>query len=171
MFDTMTLTKIVGALCGTFLVFLLGKWAAETIYFPPAGGHGEDQAAYSITIEDAGGSEEAAAEGPAFADLYAAADVAKGEKLYGQCKACHKLDGTEGPGPHLNGIVGRGVGGVAGYTYTAGVAEHGGNWDPETLDAWLKSPKTYIAGTKMTYAGMKKPEDRANLIAWLATLQ
>jgi cytochrome c len=171
MFDTMTLTKIVGALCGAFLVFLLGKWAAETIYFGGEGAHGEHEAAYSIEIADAGGTEEAVEEGPAFADLFAAADVAKGEKLYGQCKACHKLDGTEGTGPHLNGIVGRAVGSVAGFTYTAGVAEHGGNWDPETLNAWLTSPKTYIAGTKMTYAGMKKPEDRANLIAWLATVQ
>lgn len=170
MFDTMTLTKIVGALCGAFLLFLLGKWAAETIYFGGPGAHVEDHAAYSIAIEPAGG-EVAAEEGPAFADLYAAADVAKGEKLFGQCKACHKLDGKDGTGPHLNGIVGRGVGSVVGYTYTAGVVEHGGTWDPAALDTWLKGPKAYIAGTKMTYAGMKKPEDRANLIAWLATVK
>lgn len=172
MFDTMTLTKIVGALCGAFLVFLLGKWAAESIYFGDEGGYGEEPAAYSLEIASEGGTDAAAAaEGPAFADLFAAADVAKGEKLFGQCKACHKMDGSNGTGPHLNGVVGRTVGSVEGYTYTAGVAGHGGIWEPELLDIWLKSPKTYIAGTKMTYAGMKKPEDRANLIAWLATVK
>lgn len=174
MFDTMTLTKIVGALCGAFLVFLLGSWMAKTIYFGGAeGGHGSEVAAYSIDTGagegggDAGG--EAAEGGPAFAELYAAADVAKGEKLFKQCAACHKLDGANGTGPHLNGVVGREVGKVAGFGYSAQVVAHGGAWTPEVLDPWLANPKGYIAGTKMSYAGMKKPEDRANLIAYLAT--
>ncbi len=167
MFDTMTMTKIVGALCGAFLVFLLGKWAAESIYFGAKGGY-EVEAAYQI---DTGAVEGAApaAEGPAFADLFAAADPAKGEKLFNGCKACHKLDGTNGTGPHLNGVVGREIGKSEGFSYSAAVAGHGGAWTPEALNDWIAAPKTYIAGTKMGYAGMKKPEDRANLIAYLAS--
>ena len=169
MFDTMTLTKIVGALCGAFLVFLLGSWAAQTIYFGNEDAPGEETASYSI---DTGATEAAApAEaGPAFAELYAAADVSKGEKLFSQCKACHKMDGGNGTGPHLNGVVGREVGKVDGFGYSAGVAAHGGAWGPEELNTWLTNPKAYIAGTKMAYAGMKKPEDRANIIAYLASV-
>jgi len=171
MFDTMTLTKIVGALCGALLVFLLGKLGAEAIYFSPEGAHGEHEAAYSVEVAATGGEAEPADLGPPFADLYAAADVTKGEKLYGQCKACHKLDGTNGTGPHMNGVVGREIGKEVGFAYSASVAEHGGTWTPELLNQWLIKPKDLIAGTKMAYAGMKKPEDRANLIAYLATVK
>ena len=168
MFDTMTMTKIVGALCGAFLVFLLGKWAAESIYFGVVGGHDEHAAAYHIDTGAPEG-EAPAAEGPPFADLLAVADVTKGEKLFNGCKACHKLDGTNGTGPHLNGVVGREIGKTEGYAFSAAVAEHGGAWTPEALNDWIAAPKTYIAGTKMAYAGMKKPEDRANLIAYLTS--
>lgn len=171
MFDTMTLTKIVGALCGAFLVFLLGKWAAETIYFGGEGGYGDAPAAYSIEIAAAEATAPAADAGPPFADLFAAADVTKGEKAFGQCKACHKLDGNNGTGPALNGVVGRDIGKEPGYTYSAGLADHGGAWTPELLNDWLTKPKGMIAGTKMTFAGLKKPEDRANLIAYLATVK
>lgn len=170
MYDTMTLTKMVGALCGAFLVFLLGKWAAETIYFGGEGGYGEEPAAYSIEIAEAEQATPAADAGPPFADLLAVADVAKGEKTFGQCKACHSLAGKDGTGPHLNGVVGREIGKVAGFAYSAGLAEHGGAWTTDLLNQWLIKPKEMVAGTKMAYAGLKKPEDRANLIAYLATV-
>ena len=174
MFDTMTVTKAGGALCGAFLIFLLGKWAAESLYHTGAVAHGEEQVAQAYTIDTgaSGGGEEAAAaeEGPAFADLYAAADAAAGEKIFAQCKACHKTDGTNATGPHLDGVVGRAVASVADFRYSDGMVAHGGNWDPEALQTFLENPKGVVAGTKMSFAGLPKVEDRANVIKYLESL-
>lgn len=172
MFDTMTITKAGGALCGAFLIFLLGKWAAESLYHTGPVLHGSEQVAQAYTIDTGadGGAEEAADEGPDFATLLASADAGAGEKVFGKCKACHKIDGTNGTGPHLDGVVGRAVASVADFGYSDGMKAHGGNWDPEALSAFLENPKGVVAGTKMTFAGLKKPEDRANIIAYLQTL-
>ncbi len=121
MFDTMTLTKAGGALCGSLLVFLLVGWAASSLYsHGRGGGHGgEGEAqAYLIDTGEAEATEVAEAEGPAFAELYAAADAAAGEKVFAKCKACHKVDGTDGTGPHLNGVVDRPKASVAGFGYS-----------------------------------------------------
>jgi cytochrome c len=167
MFDTMTMTKVVGAGCGSLLVFMLGGWAAETIYHT-GGGHGEVAQAYVI---DTGAAEEAApVEEVAFADLYAAADVAAGEKAFAKCRACHKMDGSDGVGPHLNGIVDRAKAASPGFAYSAvlvGMAAE--TWTPENLDAFLLNPKGYAPGTRMSFNGLPNPAERANLIAWLAT--
>jgi cytochrome c len=100
MLDTMTLTKITGAVCGAFLVFLLGSWAAEGIYGQEKPHHGEEMAqAYSIEVvgaEPAEGAEEEVD----FATLLASADPAVGEKVFGKCASCHKVDGSDGTGPH-----------------------------------------------------------------------
>jgi len=171
MFDTMTMTKVVGATCGSLLVFMLGGWAAESLY-TTGGGHGrEGEQAYTI---DTGASDAPAdaAEGPSFEELYASADVAAGEKVFSKCKACHKLDGTDGTGPHLNGVVDRAKAASAGFGYSdALMAVASQSWTPENLDGFLTSPKNYMPGTKMSFAGLPKPADRANLIAWLATQQ
>ena len=109
MFDTMTLTKVTGAICGSLLVYLFATWASDELYATAPAAHGDEEVAQAYTIDT--GAEEASAEvaeeGPAFADLFAAADAAAGEKVFGKCKACHKLDGSDGTGPHLNGIVGK----------------------------------------------------------------
>jgi cytochrome c len=171
MFDTMTMTKTLGALCGTFLVYLLGAWAAESIYGHAEAGHGEEMAqAYVIET----GAEEPAAEGGEpevdFATLLAAADPAAGEKVFAKCKSCHKLDGTDGTGPHLNGVVGRNHAAVAGFGYSeANLAMASEPWTPEAIDHFIANPKEYMPGTKMSFAGLPKAEDRANLIAYLAT--
>ena len=172
MFDTMTITKAGGALCGAFLIFLLGKWAAESLYHTGAEGHGGEEVAQAYTIDTgAGGGEAAAAEeGPDFATIFASADAAKGEKVFGKCKACHKVDGSNGTGPHLDGVVGRAVGTVAGFGYSDAMAGHGGNWEPAALDEFLANPKGDVPGTKMSFAGLPKAQDRANLIAYLQTL-
>lgn len=172
MFDTMTVTKAGGALCGAFLIFLLGKWAAESLYDTEPASHGGEEVAqaYSIDTGAAAGGEAAAEEGPDFATIFAAADAAAGEKVFGKCKACHKVDGGDGTGPHLNGVVGRAVASVAGFGYSDGVKGLGGNWDPERLNEFLTSPKAYAPGTKMSFAGLPKPEDRANVIAYLQSL-
>ncbi len=173
MFDTMTVTKAGGALCGAFLILLLGKWVAEGLYHTGAAGHGEEVAqAYTVDTGAEGGAEAEAgtAEGPDFATLLAAADAAAGEKVFGKCKACHKVDGSNATGPHLDGVVGRVVASVEGFAYSDGMKAHGGDWTPEALEAFLTNPKGVVAGTKMSFAGLPKVEDRANLIAYLATL-
>lgn len=172
MFDTMTITKAGGALCGAFLIFLLGKWAADSLYNTAPVAHGGEEVAQAYTI-DTGASDEAAPvedAGPDFATLLASADAGAGEKVFGKCKACHKIDGTNATGPHLDGVVGRAVASVAGFGYSDGMVGHGGDWSPEALNAFLENPKGVVAGTKMSFAGLKKPEDRANVIAYLQSL-
>ena len=174
MFDTMTVTKAGGALCGAFLVFLLGKWAADSLYNTSPVAHGGEPVAqaYSIDTGASGGTAEATApaEGPAFADLLASADAAAGEKVFGKCKACHKVDGKNATGPHLDGVVGRPIGSVADFSYSDAFKSHGDNWTLEHLDNYLANPKDYIPGNKMSFAGLPKPEDRANVIAYLQSL-
>lgn len=172
MFDTMTVTKAGGALCGAFLIFLLGKWAAESLYNTEPASHGGEEVAqaYSVDTGAAEGGEAAAEEGPDFATLFAAADAAAGEKVFGKCKACHKVDGADGTGPHLNGVVGRAVASSGSFGYSDTLKGLGGNWEPERLNEFLTSPKGYAPGTKMSFAGLPKPEDRANLIAYLQSL-
>jgi cytochrome c len=171
MFDTMTLTKILGALCGSLLVFLLGSWAAEEL-FHTSGGHGDDEhlAGYVIEIEDAGEVEEV--EEVDFAELIAAADIGKGEKVFGKCRACHKLeDGANGTGPHLFNTVNRDKGSIDGFGYSATLASMEGVWGYDELNAFLENPKGYVQGTKMSFSGLKKDTDRANLIAYLETIK
>ena len=170
MIDTMTVTKALGAFCAMFLVLLLGKWAAETVYH--VGGHGKHaEQAYVIDT----GAEEAAeevVEEVDFETVFAAADAGAGERLWRQCQACHKLDGTDGTGPHLNGVVGRDKAAVAGFSYSDGaMAQAGQAWTPDNLQAFLESPRDYMPGTKMGYSGMRDIGDRANLIAYLATTE
>lgn len=170
MFDTMTVTKAGGALCGALLIFLLGKWAAETLYHTAPAGHGGEVAqAYTI---DTGATEggEAVAEGPDFTEVFASADAGAGEKVFGKCKACHKVDGSNGTGPHLDGVVNRAVGGVDGFGYSATLAGLGGTWTPEAIEQFLANPKGYAPGTKMAFAGLPKIADRANVIAYLQGL-
>ncbi len=175
MFDTMTFTKASAAVIGTLLVFLLGNWAGSALYNTSSGGHGgEAHASTGFVIatesEDHGAAE--AEEAVPFAELVAAADPAKGEKVWGKCKACHKLeDGANGTGPHLYGLVDRPIAGVAGFGYSDALAGMSADaWTVEALDAWLASPKAFAPGNKMTFSGLKKDSDRANLVAYLATI-
>ncbi|UZD90249.1 c-type cytochrome [Cognatishimia activa] len=174
MFDTMTLTKVTGALCGALLVFLLGAWAADALY-STGGGHGahggeEAKQGYAIEVEVAAAGP--AEEGPSLEELLAAADIGKGEKVFGKCKACHKLeDGANGTGPHLFNVVDRAVGVQDGFAYSGAMVAVAETWSAENLDGFLASPKKFAPGTKMGFGGLKKPADRANLIAYLATIQ
>jgi len=169
MFDTMTLTKAVSAFCASLLVFLLGGWVAETLYHT-GDAHGDDQQAYVIEVEEAGGEVVEAAPEVPFAELYAVASAADGEKLWRPCAACHKLEaGANGVGPYLHGIVGRPKHSADDYTYSTAMANFPGEWTPENISGFLTNPSEYLPGTKMVYRGMADPEDRANLIAFLAT--
>ena len=176
MFDTMTMVKAFGWLCGALLIYLLINWAGESLYAMDAGGHGEEgeehTQGYAIVVEDSGeggGAEEES--GPSFEEVFASADAASGEKVFGKCKACHKLDGSDGTGPHLNGVVGRAIGSVGGFAYSDAMASHGGDWTPEVLSEFLANPKGYINGTKMSFAGLRRIEDRADVIAYLQAQQ
>lgn len=168
MFDTMTLTKIMGGFCGAFLVFLLGGFFAEFIYHEPKG-HGDDHhQAYTIDTggDDHGGEEVVEV---AFADVFAAADPSEGPKLFRKCSACHKVEqGENGTGPYLAGVVGRPVQSANGYSgYSGALAEATDVWTPEALNEFLENPKKYASGTTMNFGGFDDIEDRANLIAWL----
>lgn len=167
--DTMTSTKILGAFCGAFLIFLLGKWGAELIY-ATGGGHGSEEQAYVIDTGD-GDAEEDVVEEVSFDELLASADTGKGERVWNKCRACHKVeDGANGTGPHLYGVVGRNVGSVDGFGYSGSMVAVADVWTPENLDGFLEDPKGYAPGTKMSFAGLGDAEDRANLIAWLDSL-
>jgi cytochrome c len=172
MFDTMTITKALGAVCGAFLIYLFGAWAAESLYSTAPAAHGGEEVAQAYTIDtgEAAAPAEGAEEGPDFATVLATADAAAGEKVFGKCKACHKIDGANGTGPHLDGVIGRAPGTVEGFGYSDAMLAVTEPWTPEHLNAFLTAPKAAVPGTKMSFAGLPKVEDRANLIAYLQTL-
>ena len=95
-------------------------------------------------------------------------DAAKGEKVFKKCKVCHTFDpGKKKIGPHLKGIVGRKAGAVEGYKYSKAMAESDITWDEANLDEFLTKPKAFVKKTKMSFAGLKKEDQRADLIAYL----
>lgn len=99
-----------------------------------------------------------------------AADPAAGEKVFRKCKACHAVgEGAKNKvGPQLNGLIGRTAGTVEGYKYSTANAESGVVWTEEALDEYLKNPRQYMKGTKMAFPGLKKDDERADVIAYLA---
>jgi cytochrome c len=161
MFDTMTLTKVASSLCGALLILLVGKWAAEEVYHAEV--HGEP----SYVIEIAGADPEEPEEALDIIAVMAAADPDKGAGVFRKCSACHKLDGTDGVGPHLNGVVDRQVAMIAGFGYSGTLSGMGGEWTAENLYGFLENPKSYAPGTTMGFAGLKKSSDRADVIAYL----
>ena len=95
-------------------------------------------------------------------------DAAKGKKVFNKCKTCHTFDpGKKKIGPHLKGIIGRKSASVEGYKYSKAMKAADVTWDEETLDEFLKKPKAFIKGTKMTFAGLKKESQRQDVIAYL----
>ena len=104
------------------------------------------------------------AAGPALAG----GDAAAGKKVYNKCKTCHALEaGKKKLGPSLNGIFGRAAGSVEGYKYSKAMKESGIVWTEETMAGYLEKPKKFMPGTKMAFAGLKKEQQVADLIAYL----
>lgn len=97
------------------------------------------------------------------------ADLDNGRRVFARCRSCHTI--TEGgpnmTGPNLHGVFGRQAGAVAGFNYSAAVTEAGFAWDGERLDHWLENPRTFLKGTKMSFAGIPDPTDRRDVIAFL----
>lgn len=140
--------------------------------------HAEDLAKDAVAIEAAaapaaaGGSAKAA--GPeAILEMVAAADIERGKSVAKACAACHSFDngGKNGVGPNLYGIVNRKKDSVAGYAYSGALEKQGGDvWTYAELNKFLWKPKAYASGTKMSYVGIKKPDDRAAVLAYLRSL-
>lgn len=99
----------------------------------------------------------------------AAEDLAAGEKAFKKCMSCHSVkDGENKVGPHLFGIVERPVASVEGFKYSEAMKAKGGTWTREALDTYLTNPRADLPGTNMSFMGLKKPEERAALIDYLA---
>ena len=162
--------KIFAALlCALLTVWL--AWFGSYMFVHP-----KDLEKDAVTIEGAkddghGGGGETA--GPVMPEpimhLIATADIEKGAKLSKACAACHANEkgGATKQGPALWGVIGHAKGTVDGFDYSEGLKTKGGVWDYASLNEFLWKPKKYIEGTKMNFIGLKKPEDRAAMIAWL----
>jgi cytochrome c len=100
---------------------------------------------------------------------YNAADLDNGESKFALCSTCHTLQqgGPNMTGPNLYGVFGRKAATVAGFTYSDVLKAAGWTWDAQHLDAWITDPKVVAPGTKMTFAGMKDPKDRTDVIAYV----
>lgn len=150
-------------------IVALGLSIASGLYFQ-ADKHGvPEDFKFGYPIEGADEAEGAAAEVD-LGTVLAAADPAKGEAIFAKCTSCHTIEqgGANGIGPNLFGVIGKPIGKHApGFAYSADLSGHGGTWDYQSLFDWLHSPKAFAAGTKMSFAGLSSPEDRANVIAYL----
>lgn len=144
----------------------LGFSIASGKYFHADKPQRPDTMGYEIEgVEASGGADS----GPPLAVLLASADAAAGEKVFNKCAACHTVNqgGATGIGPNLWNSMGVPHAHVAGFAYSDALKSKEGNWTWENMDAWLQSPRRYADGTKMTFAGLGKAEDRANLMVYL----
>lgn len=169
----MEFNKIFAAVILAGIVAMLSGFVANLSYQPKT----LKENAYPIEVADATGGEAAAAgpTGPEPVDgLMAAADVAHGEKLSKVCAACHTFDqgGANRVGPNLWHVVGGKHAHAAGFAYSDAMKSKAGEtWTVEALNEFLWNPRKALPGTKMVYAGMKKPEDRAAMIKYLDSLK
>lgn len=162
--------KIAGAVLATALA-VVGLHEVSGMVFEP---EAPKTPGYAVAVAEETGGGAAAADLPVdWGTVLPIADIAAGQAQFAKCASCHVVGDANGTGPGLNAIVGRKPAGHAGFAYspafTAFAGEHP-RWDYDQLDAFLKAPQKYIPGTKMTFVGLKKPEDRINVIAYLHTL-
>ena len=164
LFNTAAGWVLFAAGLGLGLSILSGK------YFHGDNPERPEQLGYMIegVVEDSAGPAEIS-----FAEalnlLPAAELITAGEKAYSKCQSCHTIDagGANGIGPNLAGVMGGPVAGKAGFAYSAELQALGGQWDWDKMNEWLKNPKGYVPGTKMSFAGLSKIEERAALSAYL----
>ena len=173
--DSYETNKIVGAILGTLFVLFGGSLLSEAIFDSEA----PEKPGYVIAAAEApaaGAGAAAVAEDPPVAALLASADPGKGASEFKKCQACHigEKDGGNKVGPHLWNVVDRPMASVSDFAYSAGIKDFSKGstvkWDYDHLYHFLKAPKQYIPGTAMGFAGIKDPEGRANVIAYLRSL-
>jgi cytochrome c len=170
--DSFELNKILGAILGTCLGVLSINIAAGAIFAPtkPA------KPGYDIVVpEQAPGGQAKPAEPEkqeSIEQLLAKADVGRGENSAKKCAACHTFNkgGRNLVGPNLWGVVGRPKASEAGFNYSAAMKAKGGNWTIDELNQFINNPRGYVPGTNMTFAGVQRGSERADVIAYLNTL-
>ena len=168
--DELRWNKIFGGLLGAVLLLLIVRQGAEMLFAPtPVKTPGY---AVAVATGDAGATAEVADTPPDWGTELAKADVAAGEAVSQKCASCHNFanGGPNQTGPNLWGVLGRKPGSHAGFAYSQGMTDFSGKqaaWDYQHVYEFLAGPAAYINGTKMSFVGLKKREDRINLIAWL----
>ncbi len=167
--NSFELNKVLGALLGCVLITLSLNIAAGALFASQK----PEKPGYAIAVKEGAGEKAgpAAAEEPMEAML-ASASVEKGQATAKQCGACHTFEkgGPNRVGPNLYGIVGRARASEAGFNYSAAMKAKGGTWTFGELYAFLANPRGYIPGTNMTFAGLSRGQQRADVIDYLNTL-
>ena len=165
----LTFNKIAGAALATGLAIVgLGQLSAGIFATEAPAKPG-----YLVEVaEEAGAAAEVADTPPDWGTVLPIADVAAGEAVFAKCKSCHTIGagGANGTGPNIHGAPGRKPGSHAGFAYSTAMTEFSAKqavWNDDALYEFLKSPAKYIAGTKMSFVGLKKQDERINLIAYL----
>ena len=162
--------KIMGACLGTAFAILVVQQVSSAVYNTKA----PEKMGYFVDVpEEAAGGAEAVLPID-WGTVLPTADLAAGEAAFARCQACHTANsgGANGIGPNLYAVMGGPVMHAAGFAYSDAMAKHKAEaptWGYDQLDHFLTAPGRYVPGTKMSFAGLPKPEDRANLIAYLQT--
>lgn len=167
----MELNKIFAAVLVAGITAMFAGFVAKLVYHPQHPTESAYHASEGAATEAAAPAAVQTAE--PIDGLLATADAEAGQKYARTCGACHTFDkgGANRVGPNLWNTFGNKKGHSEGYSYSSAMLEKGGTWTTEDLNQFLFKPKQFVPGTKMTFAGIKKPEDRANVIKWLQSLK